>query len=177
MKNFQFPNFNTQLASCVEETTETTQSSQRSLFQQRYYLLMTLFYVRRIGSPKILKLQHFLLSYPEKTLSQANPTKPTNDEKSGFYKNEEWKFKPPVKKVPISKKVNEKTFYWCSKPHFRVKPMWAVHKSEDYKHSTSPARNPKTEGTVDLQLLDQLRSLIVVVRQDFSQTGSQANRH
>ena len=111
-----------------------------------------------------------LVCRAEKVLSQASTTNPTNESEGNrrrFYKNQGWKFKPSAEDEPTYKKVNGKMCHWCPKPHFRGKPMWAIHKPEDHSYSTYPVNTPKTKDNVDFQLQDKVCSLIAVVKQDF----------
>ena len=93
----------------------------------------------------------------KKNKSKGNKTK---------QKKDEFKYVAPKAGESHEKEVNGKTYYYCDKPHGSEEvPMWTLHKPNDHK-DTKP-KKPKEEK-VDLELQDDLRSLISVYAKDFS---------
>ena len=75
-----------------------------------------------------------------------------------------WKLVGPKKGEPKTKKIDNKTCHWCYKEHgFEKKPMWSLHTPEDHKGHT-PKTRPTTDDDVNLELNDELSSLLSVMR-------------
>ena len=95
-------------------------------------------------------------------------TKDKNKSNRKKTKRKEYEFKcvAPKDGEPHEKEVNGKTYYYCDKPHgSEGVPMWALHKPQD--HKVFKKEKPQEEQ-VDIELQDDLRSLISVYAKDFS---------
>ena len=91
-----------------------------------------------------------------------------NNSRGNKFKDKKYEFKHIAPKAgePHEKEVNGKTCYYCDKPHGKEGvPMWTLHEPSEHKDFTP--KNPKEEK-VDLEIQDDLRSLISVCAQDFS---------
>ena len=90
----------------------------------------------------------------------------TNDKHKPSHKD--WKFIVPKEGEPKSKKVNDKMHYYCNKPHGREgKTMWALHKQCDHKDYYKFKADKSKQEKVDLELKDDLRSLLFACNKDF----------
>ena len=79
---------------------------------------------------------------------------------------DEFKFVAPKSGQPHEKEANGKTHCYCDTPHgIEGTPMWTLHKPGDYKDSKP--KKPKEEK-LDLELQDDLSSLLSVHAKDFS---------
>ena len=100
--------------------------------------------------------------------SEPNPTKKKKKNQKSFG-YPDWKFVAPTDGVKTIKK-NDRTYHWRHHPHGREgKPMWGVHKPSEHEGSNVEKKTtPNSESSVELELADDLRSLLATIQSDFS---------
>ena len=80
----------------------------------------------------------------------------------------DWKFVAPKDGAKTIKK-DDRTYYCCHHLHGKAgKPMWGAHKPSEHKGSNVKKTTPNSERSVELELADELRSLLTTIQSDFS---------
>ena len=100
-----------------------------------------------------------------------------NNKKKTQRKHDPWKFVAPKNNEPHTKVQGKSTYHQCPKPHADGKPMGTVHKPEDHgTFKQRHAKQPPSSESPNLELQEQIRSMLSLTEQDFSQAGNYASK-